>query len=176
MKKTSLLLALLVAASLRAQDGIAFENAPVEAVLQAYAEISGKTLVIAENLTRVSITHKAVSQGLPLDEMLAEMENALFKAGIEIVRLDHERVNVGPVQKRQAQRPPLRGDFPMPWRLDPDSPDEWPMPTDNLAAFELMLALNPANTRYRERLEKRRLELLVQRAARTPAGLTGGSV
>jgi len=67
-----------------------------------------------------------------------------------------------------APAPPMPPMPPMPpaatSRFNPETPETWPIPSENLTAIDLMLKEGVDNKTYRERLEQRRNELIAKRA------------
>jgi len=78
----------------------------------------------------------------------------------------------GGIRPRPAVQPSLAPTPPTPpvpvpaiaSRFNPDTPENWPMPSENLTAIDRMLEEGVSNTTYRDRLVQRRNELVAKRA------------
>ena len=62
-----------------------FDNAPAEILLDTYAEVTGKTLLIAPNLPKATITLKSEQTELTKDEYLQAIETILVMNNIALV-------------------------------------------------------------------------------------------
>lgn len=76
-----------------AGDKLNFANAPVDVLLEDYARRTGRTLLVAPNLPKATVTLKSVEE-LDVDEYLKAVESVLNMHGIGLIRVDDKFLKV----------------------------------------------------------------------------------
>lgn len=76
-----------------AGDKLNFANAPVDVLLEDYAQRTGRTLLVAPNLPKATVTLKSVEE-LDVDEYLKAVESVLNMHGIGLIRVDDKFLKV----------------------------------------------------------------------------------
>ena len=76
-----------------------FDNAPVDILLQTYAEVTGKTLLEAPNLPKATITLKSEQTELTKEEFLRAIETILVMNNIALVPDGEKFVRVFPANE-----------------------------------------------------------------------------
>ena len=94
-------------ADLLTGDKLNFSGADVNFVLEDYAQRTGRTLLLAPNLPKASITLKSVDE-LTIDEYLKAVESVLNMHGIGLIRVDDRFLKVVPNKDIIKDELPIR--------------------------------------------------------------------
>ena len=160
-------------------DEFKFGETPSDRMLQTYMDLAQKTLLLHAPQTpetNITLSVAAGGQHLSLDDKLFAIRLALKQNGVDLVSINENTLCAVPagtlpeallLPERRVfnavapdSAPPANQS-----RFDPETPEKWPLPFQNLDAIDKLLKLETTNAAYRERLEKRRAELAAERAA-----------